>query len=114
MVKIELLWRPEQRASTEIKYDFSTSESMCSKFFSAVPDTQRQWQENAKPTGMRYWMACFSVSLDKMHEMFFQIRHASFDRYTKSNSSNRIVIIFSWERTPHFTLSLKVLNGSPS
>ena len=39
MVKIELLWRPEQRVSTEIKYDFSTSEFMCRKFFPAVPDT---------------------------------------------------------------------------
>ena len=39
MVKIELLWRPEQRVSIEIKYDFSTSEFMCRKFFPAVPDT---------------------------------------------------------------------------
>lgn len=38
MVKIEPLWRPQQRASTEIKYEFSTSEFMCSKFFSVVLD----------------------------------------------------------------------------
>lgn len=39
MVKIEPHWRPQHRASTEIKYEFSTSAFLCDKFFSAVLDT---------------------------------------------------------------------------